>query len=145
MHECIQVQPGILENVIAAEESVRSWSCIRQQRRAAEQNLNALVQSFGGIQKKLRTLPEYAHAAANQAVTLLYCIATQVSQSGEQSAEREQLEHKVWQAISEAQYISHSTCYTFAASNSSMMDESCPAERMTQKGSWRCNSRLQRA
>lgn len=105
----IQVQPGLLENSIAAEEAVLTWSCIRQRRRDAEQNLKGLVQRFENLQKKLRALPGHAHAAADQAITLLYCVTTEISGTGEPSTERDSLERLLWQAISEVQYISSAT------------------------------------
>ena len=117
------MQPGLLENSIAAEEAALSWSCINKRRRQAEEKLQGLLQSFGSIQKKLRSLPAHAHAAADQASTLLYCVATELSGMGEQTAARDKLERKLWQSISEVQYISkllHAMC-CFMMSFSSML------------------------
>jgi hypothetical protein len=123
------VHPGLLENSIAAEEAVISWSCVRQQRQAAEQNLKDLVQNFESVQKKLRTIPEHAHAAADQATTLLYCIATEISGSGEQSTEREKLEHRLWQAISEVQYVTIMASFNHLCRNFLLRSESTAADK----------------
>lgn len=103
------MQPGLLENCIAAEDAALAWSGISKRRQAAEKKLQDLLQSFGNIQKKLRALPRHAHAAADQAVTLLYCVATGLAGSGEPTAARDNLEHKLWQSISEVQYISRAS------------------------------------
>lgn len=98
-----QVQPGLLENLIAAEEAVVTWRSTRRQRHEKEEALKKLTQDFSNLQSKLREIPGHAHAAADQAVTLLYCVTTELSGMDDQTPALEKLQHKLWQAISEVQ------------------------------------------
>eukprot|EP00892_Ulva_mutabilis_P006623 jgi/Ulvmu1/4332/UM002_0055.1 len=101
-----EVSPAVLENAVSVMEALEVWQQSQAPRAELESAIKVSLGSLATLDAKLRALPPQAHAVADQAVTLLYCVTTELAKERTDRAPgADHLERKLWHSICEVHFI----------------------------------------